>query len=199
MAWNMQIAPKDLWDAGLSDIWNQSLANPKKLFIGHIADINSSFVQYWALPYLLAGSGVSSRLAGMSDSGWPDNLRLFWSPIEGDSIFRLPEHLKRAFSAACPFSIAADDGSTRTEPASNLEVEKWLQWLPDRTSEGDFRAVGVQGPFARPVADEIHTLRALSRDFTGDETTADIYSRNIRIEWVNEYFQIGCTGVAKNQ
>lgn len=192
------IAPRDLWDAGLSDIWNQSLANPKKLFIGHIADINSSFVQYWALPYLLAGTGVSSRLAGMSDSGWPENLRLFWSPIEENSIFRLPEHLKRAFSAACPFSIPADHAITRTEPDSSLEVEKWLKWLPDKTSDGDFRSVGIEGPFARPVADEIHTLRGLARDFTRDDTTADIYSRNIRIEWVNEYFQIGSTGVAKN-
>jgi len=185
------IAPRDLWDAGLSDIWNQSLANPKKLFIGHIADINSSFVQYWALPYLLAGTGVSSRLAGMSGSGWPENLRLFWSPIEDDSIFRLPEHLKRAFSAACPFSIPADPGNILTQPDSSLEVEKWLKWLPDKTSDGDFRAVRVEGPFARPVANEIQTLRGLARDFTRDDTTADIYSRNIRIEWVDKYFQIG--------
>ncbi len=193
----------DAWAGGLGACFEGAAADPSRLHLAVIHEIDLSLPRLWARPLFDWLAGWRSDVPAPTDDvvvPWPDNLRLIACPCAGAPLQPLDESITRHWAAVRREPISDDGGAGESVTSSavkgHVTVDDWLAWARVGDEEGDeaeeetaddLAAELQAGPLTYGMRRDVRRLwRVLMRRGGKLEANWSTAAR-IRCRWAKEY------------
>ncbi len=140
------LSAKEVWNGGLSAIWETALADPNTLQIVVFQDINRSMTDLWTLEFVNLLTGLKEHLFDEARLIWPQNLRIFATVVKGEDTFPLSRGLLECVGAIQLREFEFKEPENFGQRMASHQDTSWRSWLhPPIPIRGPGRTIDCYG------------------------------------------------------